>query len=86
MRGTEEIFTLWFQLSRDEASTCPHPYKLTTKSPFGRLMDFRKRTQINTIYADTGDAIAKVHESKEFALPVLQWVYILAESDVSYAK
>mmetsp|Transcript_4309 Transcript_4309/g.5308 ORF Transcript_4309/g.5308 Transcript_4309/m.5308 type:complete len:506 (-) Transcript_4309:21-1538(-) len=44
------------------------------------------KTQINTIYADTGDAIAKVHESKEFALPVLQWVYILAESDVSYAK
>merc|ERR1711974_121514 len=35
------------------------------------------KSQINAIYADTGDAIAKVHDSKEFTIPIFQWIYIL---------
>jgi len=43
----------------------------------------KSKTQINTIYADTGDAIAKVHDSKEFSIPILQWIYVLSESQLT---
>ena len=44
---------------------------------------FQSKALINRIYSDTGDGIAKIHESKEFALPVLQWMYLRSEAYLS---
>lgn len=44
------------------------------------------KAKINVVYADTGDAIAKIHDSKEFTTPILQWIYILSESHLPIKK
>jgi len=78
-----EIATKYVQAARTLVSMAVTHLKDEKDQEATVALREKSKALINRIYSDTGDGIAKIHESKEFAIPILQWMYLRSEAYTS---